>query len=93
MESFDTEKQDLLAFLEVVVPGVSGSLQLLSSEGASRTEVGLGWSRLLFRHLFTPSLSRFLVELSNDTDAPEVVLCNAISYQLFWGQEVWNAVI
>jgi len=42
MESFDTEKQDLLAFLEVVVPGVSGSLQLLSSDGASRTEVGLG---------------------------------------------------
>jgi hypothetical protein len=42
MENFDTEKQDLLAFLEVVVPSVSGSLQLLSSEGASRTEVGLG---------------------------------------------------
>lgn len=42
MENLDTEKQDLLAFLEVVVPSVSGSLQLLSSEGASRTEVGLG---------------------------------------------------
>jgi hypothetical protein len=43
--------------------------------------------------LFTPSLSRFPVELPNETDAPEVVLCNAVSYQLFSGQKVQDAVI
>jgi hypothetical protein len=39
MESFDIEKQDLRVLLEVVVPSLSGSLLLLSLEGASRTAI------------------------------------------------------
>ena len=57
--------------------------EAVSSHDKKRATVSIAEDLELFRHLFTPSLSRFLVELSNDTDAPEVVLCNAISYQLF----------
>lgn len=66
----------------------SGSLQLLSSEGASRTDVGLGWSRVLFRTSFSPSLFRFPLRQSNDagTSVKAVVPCNKISHQILCGQ-------